>query len=185
MKDILTTGQAAKLCRVAPRTISKWADAGLIPGVYRLPGCDDRRFPARQLLAFMLAKGMLVPPELSGLAAPSALLCGFAEADADRVELAFSRIGWATSRANNWAQVIACMHQRTPTVLAATAAMGRSDCWDWAASLKLEAPGVRLVYVPGDDEVEHHLFHARGWETLAPPVTAERLGLVGQEQGRA
>ncbi|MEM6855338.1 MAG: regulator, partial [Planctomycetota bacterium] len=27
-KDILTTGEVAKICNVAPRTVSKWFDSG-------------------------------------------------------------------------------------------------------------------------------------------------------------
>jgi len=28
MKTIFTTGQVAKICKVAPRTVSKWFDSG-------------------------------------------------------------------------------------------------------------------------------------------------------------
>lgn len=55
--DILTTGQVAKICHVAPRTVSKWFDTGKLRG-YRIPGSRDRRIPRNQLLAFMRAHGM-------------------------------------------------------------------------------------------------------------------------------
>jgi excisionase family DNA binding protein len=51
-KDILTTGQVAKICNVAPRTVSKWFDSGQLRG-YRIPGSKDRRIPRQQLLRFM------------------------------------------------------------------------------------------------------------------------------------
>lgn len=51
-KDVLTTGQVAKICRVAPRTVSKWFDSGRLRG-YRIPGSKDRRIPVAQLLRFM------------------------------------------------------------------------------------------------------------------------------------
>lgn len=54
---ILTTGQVAKICKVAPRTVSKWFDTGQLRG-YRIPGSKDRRIPLQQLIRFMKAHGM-------------------------------------------------------------------------------------------------------------------------------
>ncbi len=51
-KDILTTGQVAQICKVAPRTVTKWFDSGRLKG-YRIPGGRDRRIPAGELLRFM------------------------------------------------------------------------------------------------------------------------------------
>jgi len=56
-RTVLTTGQVADICHVAPRTVSKWFDAGQLGG-YRIPGSRDRRIPAEQLLAFMQAHGI-------------------------------------------------------------------------------------------------------------------------------
>ena len=56
-KDVLTTGQAAKICNVAPRTVSKWFDTGQLRG-YRIPGSKDRRIPLSQLVRFMRAHGI-------------------------------------------------------------------------------------------------------------------------------
>jgi excisionase family DNA binding protein len=53
-KDVLTTGEVAKICHVAPRTVSKWFDTGKLRG-YRIPGSKDRRIPRRQLEAFLRA----------------------------------------------------------------------------------------------------------------------------------
>lgn len=58
-RDILTTGEVAKICNVAPRTVSKWFDNGQLRG-YRIPGSRDRRIPLDQLLRFMKAHGMPV-----------------------------------------------------------------------------------------------------------------------------
>ena len=41
MKKVFTTGQVAKICKVAPRTVSKWFDSGRLRG-YRIPGSQDR-----------------------------------------------------------------------------------------------------------------------------------------------
>jgi excisionase family DNA binding protein len=51
-KDILTTGEVAKICSVAPRTVSKWFDSGQLRG-YRIPGSKDRRIPLNSLIRFM------------------------------------------------------------------------------------------------------------------------------------
>ena len=51
-KDVLTTGEVAKICNVASRTVSKWFDSGQLKG-YRIPGSKDRRIPVANLLAFM------------------------------------------------------------------------------------------------------------------------------------
>jgi len=56
-KAVLTTGEVAKLCNVAPRTVSKWFDAGHLRG-YRIPGSKDRRIPLEQLVRFMRAHGI-------------------------------------------------------------------------------------------------------------------------------
>jgi len=56
-KDVLTTGQVAKICNVAPRTVSKWFDSGQLRG-YRIPGSKDRRIPLSQLVRFMRVHGI-------------------------------------------------------------------------------------------------------------------------------
>lgn len=56
-KDILTTGDVARICHVAPRTVSKWFDSGQLRG-YRIPGSRDRRIPVTELMRFMKENGM-------------------------------------------------------------------------------------------------------------------------------
>jgi excisionase family DNA binding protein len=50
--NVLTTGEVAKICNVAPRTVNKWFDAGLLKG-YRLPMSTDRRIKLSELIRFM------------------------------------------------------------------------------------------------------------------------------------
>ena len=57
MKKVFTTGQVAKICKVAPRTVSKWFDSGRLRG-YRIPGSQDRRIPREQLVRFLKEHGM-------------------------------------------------------------------------------------------------------------------------------
>lgn len=56
-RDVLTTGQVARICKVAPRTVSKWFDSGNLRG-YRIPGSKDRRIPVQALIRFMRAHGI-------------------------------------------------------------------------------------------------------------------------------
>ncbi len=56
-KDVLTTGQVAQICNVAPRTVTKWFDSGQLKG-YRIPGSKDRRIPTSELIRFMKSHDM-------------------------------------------------------------------------------------------------------------------------------
>ena len=64
-KDVLTTGEVAKICNVAARTVSKWFDAGQIEG-YRIPGSKDRRIPVDSLVKFMEDHGIPFDGLMSG-----------------------------------------------------------------------------------------------------------------------
>lgn len=57
MKEVLTTGEVARICGVAPRTVSKWFDAGQLRG-FKIPGSRDRRIPREALVRFMRAHGI-------------------------------------------------------------------------------------------------------------------------------
>jgi excisionase family DNA binding protein len=54
---VFTPGQIAKICSVAPRTVSKWFDSGRLKG-YRIPGRQERRIPREQLIRFLKEHGM-------------------------------------------------------------------------------------------------------------------------------
>jgi excisionase family DNA binding protein len=56
-KNVLTTGDVARICNVAPRTVSKWFDSGQLKG-YRIPGSKDRRIPVSELVRFMKVNNM-------------------------------------------------------------------------------------------------------------------------------
>lgn len=64
-KDVLTTGEVAKICNVAPRTVSKWFDNGQLKG-YRIPGSKDRRIPMAELVKFMRAHSIPMDGLTSG-----------------------------------------------------------------------------------------------------------------------
>ncbi len=64
-KDVLTTGEVAKICNVASRTVSKWFDSGQLRG-YRIPGSKDRRIPVSNLIKFMKGHGIPMDGLMSG-----------------------------------------------------------------------------------------------------------------------
>lgn len=64
-KDVLTTGDVARLCRVTIRTVIKWYEEGRLEG-YRLPGSRDRRFTRAAVERFLRDSGL--PFDLSGVA---------------------------------------------------------------------------------------------------------------------
>jgi CheY-like chemotaxis protein len=57
VKKVFTTGQVARICKVAPRVVAKWFDAGRLHG-YRVPGSQDRRIPRDHLIRFLKEHGM-------------------------------------------------------------------------------------------------------------------------------
>lgn len=52
MKDVYTTGEAAKICKVSQQTIIRCFDSGQLRG-FRVPGSRFRRIPRAELYQFM------------------------------------------------------------------------------------------------------------------------------------
>jgi len=56
-KEVLTTGEVARLCHVTIRTVIKWFEKGHLKG-YKIPGSRDRRFARADVLSFMKDHGI-------------------------------------------------------------------------------------------------------------------------------
>jgi len=56
-KEVLTTGEVARLCHVTIRTVIKWFEKGHLKG-YKIPGSRDRRFARGDVLLFMREHGI-------------------------------------------------------------------------------------------------------------------------------
>jgi len=78
LDDVLTTGQVAKLCEVAPRTVSKWFDEGRLKG-HRIPGSQDRRIRLGALIDFMQLNHMPLGDLERFILGESVLMIGFTE----------------------------------------------------------------------------------------------------------
>lgn len=114
-KNVLTTGEVAKICNVAPRTVSKWFDAGHLRG-YRIPGGKDRRIPLDQLVRFMRAHGI----PLNGLDSGGRRVLIF-DADAGLCAAVSKALkeqgGFDVCTANTALEAGALARERTPAVI--------------------------------------------------------------------
>jgi len=86
MKDVLTTGEVARLCGVAPRTVSKWFDSGQLRG-FKIPGSRDRRIPRECLVRFMRAHGIPLRGLDGAVTRVLIVNCDYETADALRAAL--------------------------------------------------------------------------------------------------
>lgn len=109
-KHVLTTGDVARICNVAPRTVSKWFDTGQLRG-YRIPGSKDRRIPKDQLLRFMRTHGM----PLDGI-----------ESDRTRILVVDDDEGFATNLSDVLARTDAFVATTANSALEAGAAMAEA-----------------------------------------------------------
>src|SRR3954467_5905631 len=66
IKDVLTTGEVAKICHVAPRTVSKWFDSGALHG-QRIPGSKERRIPLSEGVRVTKQPGMPLNGLMTGV----------------------------------------------------------------------------------------------------------------------
>lgn len=99
-KQVLTTGEVARACNVAPRTVAKWIDQGQLRG-YRIPGSRDRRVPLDALVRFMRDYGIPLdrlptgPMRMVTWLGMSELAASLAHAVADRSEWELAQAGSA------------------------------------------------------------------------------------------
>jgi two-component system, OmpR family, response regulator VicR len=99
MSDILTTGEAARICGVNFRTVLRWIDRGLLQA-YKLPGRGDRRVLRGELHRFMLEHG--IPDRSAPVALPRRALIADDELGmAHAIERVLLKAGFETAVAAN------------------------------------------------------------------------------------
>lgn len=114
-KNVLTTGEVARICNVAPRTVSKWFDSGQLGG-YRIPGSKDRRIPLNELTRFMKVHNM--PTDALPAGKTRVLLVDDAAvAGNGMVEALESRGGYDVEVASSTFETGAAAHRFAPHVL--------------------------------------------------------------------
>ncbi|MEZ6060791.1 MAG: response regulator [Planctomycetaceae bacterium] len=61
-RNVLTSGEVAKLCNVNFRTVLRWIERGALPA-YKLPGRGDNRIRTQDFLDFLASHQMPVPEQ--------------------------------------------------------------------------------------------------------------------------
>jgi two-component system response regulator RpaA len=178
-KKSLSTGQIAKICDVAPRTVAGWIDSGLLPG-YRIPlsrpgargfkpGDSPRRVYAKDLAKFLHDRGM--GRLLEGEKTVATVLCvGLGCLWCGSLAEALPE-GWAVERAESvWEAGGAYWRTRPAAVVLAYAVMA-ADCREIAAAVLRENPPGRCIAIRPEDKPE-------GWLGVAGVVEIPACGLT-------
>jgi two-component system, OmpR family, response regulator RpaA len=156
-----TTGDVARLCAVAPRTVAKWVDAGFLKG-WRVSGSgqpdDDRRVAHDELVRFLTEHGMTDSLARLGAtpAALTVLLCGLADALAVAL---FHAAGPGVALRSPLPNLLALGYALAgpfPGGACAVldASLGRGECLAAGRWLATHAVSVRLVGLCGEDDVK-------------------------------
>lgn len=128
-----TTGQAARILGVAPRSVTKWFDAGELKG-YRIPGSEDRRIPCKNLVKFMLDAGMTHRLDLHGFVhAPVAV----------GVEVAVPGsppAGWSRRRCDYATGLLAAATEEGVRLVLIDAGVGLASAREFAAAVRDRRP---------------------------------------------
>lgn len=150
---VYTTGEVARICQVAPRTVSKWFDTGRLKG-YRIPGSLDRRIPRDSLIEFMRSHGMPLG-ELGAVQGGKVLIIGMPAAERAIVETLLAASGMATASAQSAFEAGALAMEQRPQCVIIDASIGTSDARMIAQFFKSSGrdANTRVVGLVSDDEV--------------------------------
>lgn len=140
-QDMYTTGDVAKICHVAPRTVSKWFDEGRIKG-FRIPGSQDRRIPRDCLARFLETHEFGFT--LSDPSSIRVLCVGFHQEQFDHIAREASGIA-AFARASSGFAAGAMITGYMPTHVAIDLSIGRIDAYIIASGCKAEIPDSKII----------------------------------------
>lgn len=152
MTQVLTTGEAARLCGVSLRTVIRWIERGDLQG-YRLPGRGDYRVPVGELQRFMVAHGIPVPDELGGTARRVLVV-----EDDPAMAAALNRVlildGFETALAGDGFQAGSLLYRFKPGLMTLDICMPGMDGLAVLRSLKEVPPpfAIKILVVSGDSE---------------------------------
>lgn len=167
MKKVFTTGQVAKICKVAPRTVSKWFDSGRLKG-YRIPGSQDRRIPREHLIRFLkdhhMPLGDLEEEELHKV-----LLIGTEKLFNDRLkELLPESEDFKFEYASSGFQAGSLAHSFNPDSIVIDMSLGRGESIQITTNLrKIEAYANTLIIgLAGEDEADPEQLKSYGFDDV-------------------
>lgn len=113
--DVLTTGDAARICGVNFRTISRWIERGLLPA-YKLPGRGDKRVLGEELRRFMRENN--IPDRSAPVTLPRRILiCDDEPAMARAIERVLHSAGFETVIAANGFEAGAMLSTFRPGIM--------------------------------------------------------------------
>lgn len=128
MRGALSTGEAARICGVNFRTISRWIERGLLTA-YKLPGRGDRRILREELTRFMKENG--IPNCSTGNELPRRVLIVEDEpAMASAIERVLRNIDFETAIASNGFEAGAMLPIFRPGILTLDLRMPGADGLD-------------------------------------------------------
>ena len=150
---VFTTGDVARICQVAPRTVSKWFDTGRLKG-YRIPGSLDRRIPRDSLIEFMRSHGMPLG-ELGVVQGGKVLIIGMPAFERAIVEKLLLASGMTTSSAENAFEAGALAMEQRPQCVVIDASIGSMEARIIANYFKSAGRDsmTRVVGLVSDDEI--------------------------------
>ena len=155
MKKVFTTGQVAKICKVAPRTVSKWFDSGRLKG-YRIPGSQDRRIPREQLIRFLKQHDMPLG-ELEEEEWHKVLLIGTDKLFNDRIkELLPENDDFKFELANSGFEAGTLAQSFHPDTIVIDLGLGRSESIQITANLRKNESytATLIIGLAGEDEAD-------------------------------
>jgi excisionase family DNA binding protein len=188
MKKVFTTGQVAKICKVAPRTVSKWFDSGRLRG-YRIPGSQDRRIPREQLIKFLKEHGMPLG-ELEEEGLHKILIIGAEKLFIDRLrELLPESDDYKYELANSGFEAGIQAESFHPDTIIIDLAMGRSEALQIAANLRRNPSyeQTTILALANEDEAAPETLNSHGFtDAFKKPfdvaLLSERIGTLVEER---
>src|SRR3954467_14275152 len=178
MKKVFTTGQVAKICKVAPRTVSKWFDSGRLRG-YRIPGSQDRRIPRDQLIKFLKEHGMPLG-ELEEEGLHKVLIIGAEKLFIDRLkELTAEDDNFKHEIANSGFEAGIMAESFHPDTIIIDLALGRSEALQIAANLRrnVQYEQTLIIALASEDEANPEKLTENGFsESFKKPFDIALLG---------
>lgn len=150
MSEVLTTGEAARLCGVHFRTVLRWIQRGLLHA-YKLPGRGDHRVAASELRRFMRENGI---PEHDTQLPRRVLIADDEPAMARAIARVLKAAGYETLIAANGFEAGSLLYTFKPGVITLDLHMPNIDGIEVLRFLKkayLPAP-LKIVAISADDD---------------------------------
>lgn len=152
VSDVLTTGEAARMCGVNFRTVLRWIERGWLNS-YQLPGRGDHRVPIEELRRFMREYGI---PDRSQPAGPPrrALIVDDEPAMAHAIERVLRSAGFDTLIAPSGFEAGAMLYALKPGIMTLDLRMPGMDGIEVLRFLqRMELPSpVKTLVVSGDSD---------------------------------